>query len=116
MEGGFGNRAEMSGLQHPNISNLSGILELARNGTRSDIHSMLRQKLMAMQIAEQKEKIANVGVKYHIILGLLILIANSFLIGFYIKFAKIRRYISITMLAVFISSFLQVRCQVVVHQ
>lgn len=77
-------------------------------GGRPMLQGDMRQQLIARQIAEQRANVARVAVKYHLALGPLILIANGFLIGFYIRYPPIRRYVSITMLSVFIAGVLQV--------
>lgn len=68
----------------------------------------LRQQKIAERGTEQRAQVAKIALKYHITLGLLILLANGFLIVFYLRQARIRRYISLTMLSVFVASFFQV--------
>jgi len=56
----------------------------------------------------QRAHVGRVLMRFHIVFGCFILLANGYLIGFYIKYPRLRRHVGVTMLAAFIAIFLQV--------
>lgn len=88
-----------------NLTSSGTVADSGRNPMQMD---KMKKLMMAKKMMERRAQVGRIAVKYHLVLGTLILLANGFLIGFYIKYPKIRRYISVTVLSAFLASFLQV--------